>query len=244
MTTKKRNHQPDFIEAVEFERSLLLLLQAKKLAADVNRTVWDFATEITRLVEIGLSENEMRWLVCKKFVEHREDITQLRDTHRRFRAEHDMSFSKKSCFVLTHAGLKVAEEILSRCMDTSIGSSDLLSNPINGTLKLDANVELLPHWDGDRHELTLNDCLVKRFKWPANNQETVLMAFEEDGWPPRIDDPLPPQPDQDSKRRLHDTIKCLNRNQVNHAMSFHGDGTGQGVLWALTKEFACNGFSR
>jgi len=32
-----------------------------------------------------------------------------------------------------------------------------------------------------------------------------LGAFEDDGWPPRIDDPLPPQKDQDSKRRLADT---------------------------------------
>ncbi len=90
-----------------------------------------------------------------------------------------------------------------------------------------------PHWNAERHELKVNRQLVKRFRWPACNQETVLMAFEEEGWPDRIDDPLPPQPEQDSKRRLHDTIKCLNRNQINQALRFHGDGTGEGVLWEL-----------
>ncbi|MCA9075835.1 MAG: hypothetical protein KDA93_12430 [Planctomycetaceae bacterium] len=63
------------------------------------------------------------------------------------------------------------------------------------------------------------------------NQEVVLCAFEEDGWPERVDDPLPPQPDQDSKRRLADTIKCLNRKQVNKLIHFRGDGTGQGIVW-------------
>jgi hypothetical protein len=59
----------------------------------------------------------------------------------------------------------------------------------------------------------------------------VLCAFEEEGWPARIDDPLPPQQDQDSKRRLSDTIKCLNRKQSHHLIHFRGDGTGEGVVW-------------
>jgi hypothetical protein len=66
---------------------------------------------------------------------------------------------------------------------------------------------------------------------PAANQERVLAAFEEEGWPVHIDDPLPPSPDQDSKRRLHDTINSLNRNQKCPLIRFVGDGTGQGVRW-------------
>lgn len=45
------------------------------------------------------------------------------------------------------------------------------------------------------------------------NQEMLLAAFQEEDRPCRIDDPLPPQPDQDARRRLSDTIKCLNRKQ-------------------------------
>ena len=81
----------------------------------------------------------------------------------------------------------------------------------------------------------MNGELVKRFKWPAANQEAVLSAFQEEGWPVRIDDPLPPQPEQDSKRRLGDTIKCLNRKQKSQLIHFRGDGTGQGVVWELVE---------
>ena len=62
------------------------------------------------------------------------------------------------------------------------------------------------------------------------------MAFEEESWPPRIDDPLPPHPDLMPKRRLHDTIKSLNRNQKNHVIRFMGDGTGEGIRWGLVHE--------
>jgi hypothetical protein len=61
----------------------------------------------------------------------------------------------------------------------------------------------------------------------------VLNAFEEEGWPARIDDPLPPHSDQDPKRRLNDTIKCLNRKQVRELLRFHGDGSGEGILWEV-----------
>jgi hypothetical protein len=46
--------------------------------------------------------------------------------------------------------------------------------------------------------------VVKEFKLPAPNQETILTAFQEEGWPPRIDDPLPPVPQAEtSSGALH-----------------------------------------
>ena len=95
---------------------------------------------------------------------------------------------------------------------------------------------LTPHYDNQRHQLRLNGHLVKEFKAPAINQELVLAAFQEEGWPPRIDDPLPPAPEQDPKRRLHDTNKCLNRHHKHAAIHFRGDGTGEGVVWEFTGE--------
>jgi hypothetical protein len=61
--------------------------------------------------------------------------------------------------------------------------------------------------------------------------EAILAAFQEEKWTARIDDPLPPVPEQDSKRRLSDTITCLNRNQKHQLIRFHGDGTGEGIIW-------------
>ena len=39
--------------------------------------------------------------------------------------------------------------------------------------------------------------------------------------------------EQDPKRRLSDTTKCLNRKQTNELIRFRGDGTGEGVTWEL-----------
>ena len=81
--------------------------------------------------------------------------------------------------------------------------------------------------------LYVGEDVVKRYRVPSPTQEAVLDAFEEEGWPDRIDDPLRPDPDQDGKRHLHDTIRRLNRNR-RAAIHFSGDGTGTGVLWELT----------
>jgi len=91
----------------------------------------------------------------------------------------------------------------------------------------------LPHWDRQCRVLRVGQYVVKQYKRPSPNQEMVLAAFEEENWPPRIDDPLPPQGEQEPKCRLHDTIKWLNRNHEHCLMRFLGDGTGEGVRWQL-----------
>lgn len=87
-----------------------------------------------------------------------------------------------------------------------------------------------PVWDRERRELRVGKTLVKRFRWPAENQECVLDAFQDNGWPDHLANPLEPRPGICPKRRLHDTLKCLNRKQLNEAIKFRGDGTGLGVL--------------
>jgi hypothetical protein len=93
-----------------------------------------------------------------------------------------------------------------------------------------------PKWDCDRQELRLGTEIVKQFKLPSPNQETILMAFEVKNWPPRIDDPLPYHPGIEAKQRLHDTIKNLNRNQKCRRIRFMGDGSGKGVRWEPVEE--------
>lgn len=97
--------------------------------------------------------------------------------------------------------------------------------------------KLLPRWDSIRRELVVDGQIVKRFRLPAPNQEAVLAAFQEEAWPPRVFDPLPPRTDQDSKRRLHETIKALNCRRLARIIRFRGDGTGQGVLWELVQDW-------
>jgi hypothetical protein len=64
----------------------------------------------------------------------------------------------------------------------------------------------------------------------------ILSVFDEENWPPRIDDPLPPSKRINTKQRLHDTIKSLNRNQKQRLVRFLGDGTGEGVRWELIEQ--------
>ena len=94
----------------------------------------------------------------------------------------------------------------------------------------------LPHWDQQCRVLRVGRYVVKQYKRPSPNQELVLAAFEEEDWPQRIYDPLPPQGEQEPKCRLHDTIKWLNRNQEHCLIRFLGDGTGQGVRWQLVSD--------
>ncbi len=96
----------------------------------------------------------------------------------------------------------------------------------------------IPRWDMVRRELAVDGQVVKRFRLPAPNQEAVLAAFEEEGWPLRIFDPLPPQGDVNPKRRLHETIKSLNQHRLARLIRFRGDGTGEGVFWELVTDWS------
>jgi hypothetical protein len=88
-------------------------------------------------------------------------------------------------------------------------------------------------WDAVQRQLLVGPIVVKKFRQRAANQEKILEVFEEEGWPPLIDDPLSPQQEQDSKRRLHITINNLNRCHQRHLLHFHGGGDGQTVAWRL-----------
>lgn len=93
-----------------------------------------------------------------------------------------------------------------------------------------------PAWDKSRRVLVFESAVIKQFNWPARNQELILTAFEEMGWPERIDDPLPITDGISQKDRLHDTIKCLNRKRLVKSIRFSGDGTGQGICWRSSDE--------
>jgi hypothetical protein len=92
----------------------------------------------------------------------------------------------------------------------------------------------MPYWDSDRRILCVHGQVVKQFRQSSPNQERVLQAFQEEGWPPAIDDPLPHRPGTDPKWRLKSTIQSLNSHQTNRALRFRGDGSGERVLWELT----------
>jgi hypothetical protein len=214
--------------AVHFKRGLVILLEASRYAAELGRDAWDFAVEIVALREGGLNHSDLRWLICKGWVEHSREVLVRGRKGREFCHGASLTLTKRSCFVLTSSGIRSAE-----CLPPPVEvAPTALRAPVNSQNPTDSQSPL-PKWDRDRQELRLrlNGEVVKEFRLPSPNQETVLMAFEEEGWPPRIDDPLPQHSGVDPKRRLHDTIKSLNRNQKRGRMRFMGDGTGEGGRW-------------
>jgi hypothetical protein len=98
-----------------------------------------------------------------------------------------------------------------------------------------------PGWDANLHELRMGARVVKRFKRPAESQELILTAFEEEGWPDVIDDPLPVEPGHDPKRRLHYTVHHLNRGQRPFLIQFHVNGNGESVYWCSARDRRVSG---
>ncbi len=196
-----------------------MLHEAAGLARSSERNVWGFAVELQQLLADGARVSQLRRLVTQGYVEIAVEITTADDARRRFRPVKNLAFLPGTCFVLAPAGeacLRAARSETPRIVSR---------NP-----RLSLVAEEQPRCR-TREALFLGQRLVKRFRVPAANQERVLNAFEEEGWPDRILDPLPPLGDQDPKRRLSDTIRALSHNQVEPLLRFHGDGTGQGVLW-------------
>jgi hypothetical protein len=180
-----------------------LLLDAYRCAQDAGRSAWDFAVGLASLQAAALGHNALRWLVCKGYVEHKQELTGGAASGRTFREEPLLIFHHRTRFALTAAGADFA------------GS----------------RLDDLPLWDVGLREFRVGGRLIKYYRVPSPNQEGILAAFQEEGWPPRIDDPLPPHGDHDPKRRLRDTIKSLNRHQTHRLIRFTGDGTGEGVRW-------------
>ena len=50
-----------------------------------------------------------------------------------------------------------------------------------------------------------------------------LAAFEEEGWPACLDDPLPGGDQVDAHKRLLNAVQRLNGDQVTHLLRFHAN---------------------
>jgi hypothetical protein len=224
---------PTHSDSCSLQAGLHKLLEAYGYARDVGRDVWDFAVEIRTLRAAGLSTSDLRWLICKGYLEHRVELHRPGDDQRKFRDASDLKFFKRSCFVLTPAGANLAGRNQEPAECENCSQSLPPRQVQDGDGECDS---LVPEWDPIRHELKLAGEIVKQFRLPSPNQETILTVFQEEGWPTRIDDPLPQSPDVDSKERLHNTIRALNRHQRHRLLRIRGDGTGEGIMWELVQD--------
>lgn len=216
------------------KRGLATLTTAYDYALDLGCERWDLAVEVQVLLNDGLSYTDLRWLCCKGFVEAAREVGLPGDHHREFGRTGRLTVTSETCYVLTKTGAEFAAAIRRKNAPEPEQPSEPFRDHGQRIDDVDDGQQTAvqrPKWDRDRHQLWVGDRLVKCFKLPSPNQETVLTTFEEDGWPPRIDDPLPPAGEIDPKRRLQDTIKSLNRCQKAGRIRFSGDGTGEGIVW-------------
>lgn len=207
---------------------LLFLRESQEYAEDVGTDHWNFALELRELRSLGLTNSDLRWLAMKGYVEFGRETTLPGEATRSFHRLQGLTFTKRTCCIITPAGIEASKTLHIKPAETELPH---VATPQPTPAKPSPRV--VPHWDADMQELRINGLIVKQFKVPAPNQEMVLAAFEEEQWPARIDDPLPPQADQDPKRRLHDTIVSLNRSHKHRLIRFMGDGSGEGVRWTV-----------
>ena len=181
----------------EFQAALEELARAAAYALEADCSPWDFAVEIETLTNAGLTTSDLRWLVIKGYLEHAYEITGDGDAQRRFQPCRHLAFGKRTCFVLTDLGSRLtapqALGVARICADGLPGKDAAPPSPVESRTGL--------AFVGQRasYSVSVGSQIVKQYRVPSLSQEAILDAFEEEGWPPAIDDPLPPQFDPGSE---------------------------------------------
>lgn len=226
-------------ESPRLMAGLVLLQRAYCYAKNVDADRWEFGVEIEQLNRLGLTKTDLRWLVAKGVVDHQRETSSCGDALRSFSPADGLTFSEATVFALSDLGVAIVAEVAqnSPCDWQALPTNDLLS--FRHSLKHGRHGtptgELQPSWNPRSRELRVGEVLVKQFRVPAKSQEIVLQAFQEEGWPQYIDDPLPWVADRVPKQRLQNAIKRLNSNQSNQLLKFRGDGNGEGIGWMFTE---------
>ena len=236
-----------------FRRGLSELLWAYDYARDAGVDVWEFALEINELRPVGMTISGVRWLVVKGYAKHGQETSVYGDAQRSFRLSEGTTFVDRTSLVLSAKGAMFARKAIAtaRHDETNADVTDGApaaappSDSASSNRDSDGRPKALakPQWDACSRELRLCGLLVKGFRVPAHNQELILSAFQEQGWPHYIDDPLPGTADVVPEQRLHNAINRLNGSQTRRLINFYGNGSGRAVGWerVAAKE---NGFRR
>lgn len=193
--------------------ALTILWKAHCASEEADRETGDFAVNRAALDEAGICDRELSLLLCGEIVARVGSNTPAGDRL-------DLSESRR--FILTSHGVRLVESIIGAVADAGVGAP---------TLSASKSPAATPRWDSSRRVLDFQGVVMKKFLRPAPNQECILAAFEEQGWPLRIGDPLPDESEVAAAARLHDAVKRLNRSMHVRIVRFSGDGTGEGVCW-------------
>ena len=84
--------------------AMKLLHQAYAYGKDVELPIWDFAVEIQRLRDAGVTNSDLRWLLLKGYVEHACETTFRGDENRSFRPQGPIIVNEQTGFIITERG--------------------------------------------------------------------------------------------------------------------------------------------
>jgi hypothetical protein len=175
----------------------------------------------------GVTTDIILWMLYQGHIEPSSPDGADANHLARGRAAEGVCLGEGSSFSLTPPGEAFAHDFLGRAL-TPEDDRDF-----QNTRALPRLGRLCPRYHRQGRAFVWGRHVLKRFRQPSRNQERVLLAAEELGWPAWFDDPLPPGRGRNPKVRLHDTIKCLNRHQRPPVIRFLGDGSGRRVGWEL-----------
>jgi hypothetical protein len=224
----RRPHGATAVQFVAFIQAYLELLLVRWDSLDHDRPPADGAVPLATFREWNIDEEVLRWLLFHDHVEHLKRTSYPNcKCSARLKQAASLILTEESCFALNDKGADFANTFL----------ADALLPQVEGAFQAARDRlmigTLLPTFRPDERVFTWGQHLLKHFRQPAPNQELILASAEELQWPEWFDDPLPGGHGRDPKSVLHDTIKDLNRRQLESLVHFKGDGSGQRVGWEL-----------
>ena len=85
--------------------ALAYLAEAASFARELDRDPWDFAVEIQTFRDLGLTNNDFRWLLCQGLVEHQAGNNSSWRYVPCLSTRPPFEFLREACFVLSDEGL-------------------------------------------------------------------------------------------------------------------------------------------
>ena len=178
---------------------------AERAHCDLGR----FAVRFEELMRLGLDELDVRFLVEADCVRQLERTAGESGEVRSLQPATTGVPLEASAYVITAGGQRFLREIdVEREREDGEAQQKQQSAP---TPRVRRSEQPWPSWDRSRRCLFVGGLLVKRFRQRAPNQELVLDAFTEEGWPVSIDDPLPFSRELNPAHRLASTAARLSR---------------------------------
>ena len=120
-------------------------------------------------------------------------------------------------------------EIVRRCTKMGLSVEDALCRRLSGPDCADAPG--LPRYDDERGTLSFDGQVIRQFHRKAEHQRPILQAFQDTGWPRRLENVLARLMPWDSPRRLSDAVTELNEQQTTKRIHFWVERGTHAVHW-------------